>query len=798
MKYKYILLIFSGFVFSFSGIHAQPQNPLSHSVHAANAANGPGMAQLMKGAVEVPSKRTLFSSTYKKANGEIICQYSSQIINYPDANGNLQHISTDLTSNSNGWAAAQQPNACYFHLDRSTAINLGPGQEMDFNVNSSINGAAYDENISSLDKNIVSLNLSSTIHKKITFLTNGIETDYIIDSSIGPKINISEELIFPSTTCKLIRDNMRGKQSGDGWVGDYILVSNQDNSEAARFHAPLCYDSKGNWCIGSYTTEIKDGKVILITSVPSNWLSKAAYPIVIDPLVTGPTAKWTGGNIPSCRFPNFSADSIHVIIPGKITISRFIINYAYQTNGNIPVYLEQGKFYFSTTSCRNNPSDTISCDRDPGQRDFQPGACFLDTGVQNDFHCFLTSCYAPQCDSQDFYLTVHLSRTTGGNACDTDFVWYTKYLAEPYYQFKATIIGNTVQPDSITPIVLTPTTQCSDVCSLKMIVKAGYGVPPYKISHPWDSVKYTAGTYLVSDNCTSEGSVTLNLKIPNCPTYCGKSTTLTVPPPLVIDACGDTAKGWPVQTVTINPTPKIVSAPDTMVVCSGVPLNFILTSCVGGTSITWTGNNGSSGKGNITTSVFDTSSNNITDTVIYKVVGTINGCASDTEPVTAIINPYPAGAVHGGDTISQGSSTNLSVSGGTTYSWLPPIGLSCTNCPNPTANPSSTTVYYATVTNKEGCSWVDSVEIVVLENKIIVPNVITPNGDGVNDYLVIKGLQYYPHSTLNIFDRWGKEVYTTTNYTNNWDGGDQSDGVYFYILTLNTGKKYQGYFQLIK
>lgn len=792
MKYKYFLLVFSGFLCSVPGM-AQIHNPFVQSVTPQYTSKTSGMSTLMKGAVEDISKRTLYSSTYRTPKGKVICRYSSQLLNYPDVNGILQPINTELSSDGRGWVASHQPNACYFRLDRSTAISIGNGEEIDFNMNSSINGAAYDGNISSVEKNMVTLNLADGIQKKINFLLNSIETDYVLDSSIGTEVTISEQIKYPSGF-KLIPDTMRGTQTPEGWAGDYIVVSLKDNSEVSRFHAPLCYDSKGNWCIGGYRTQVQNGKVILITSVPLNWLANATYPIVIDPLVTGPTAKWTGGSIPSCLFPNFSKDSIHVIIPGKINITKLIINYAYETNGSVPVYLEQGKFYFST-SCRNTPSDTLSCDHDKGNRDFEPGYCFLDTGA--DFHCLLTSCFAPSCDSQSFYLTAHLSRVTGAGGCDTNFVWYSKYLQEPYYQFMATVIGNTVQPDSTAPLITTPTTQCSDICSLKMVVNVNYGVPPYRISHPWDTAKYTGGLYSISDNCTAFGSTTLNLTIPNCPTYCGKSTTLTVPPPLVIDACNDTAKGWPVQTVTINPTPKVASSPDTTRVCSGVPLVYTLTSCVSGSSINWTGNNGVSGKGNINDIVIDTSFTK-PDTVIYKIVSSIDGCASDTQVAVGIVNPYPAGGISGVDTISYGSSTTLTASGGSSYLWFPSAGLSCTTCPAPVASPTVTTIYYATVTNKEGCSWVDSVLVLVLDNKIIVPNVITPNGDGVNDYLVIKGLQYYPNSSLDIFDRWGKEIYSTTNYVNNWDGGDQSDGVYFYVLTLNTGEKYQGYIQLIK
>jgi gliding motility-associated-like protein len=69
--------------------------------------------------------------------------------------------------------------------------------------------------------------------------------------------------------------------------------------------------------------------------------------------------------------------------------------------------------------------------------------------------------------------------------------------------------------------------------------------------------------------------------------------------------------------------------------------------------------------------------------------------------------------------------------------------------------------------------------------ELIIPNVFTPNGDGVNDELVIRGLRR--GSSLLIYDRTGKEVFASTDYENNWDGKDGygkdlPPGTYWYVL----------------
>ena len=183
--------------------------------------------------------------------------------------------------------------------------------------------------------------------------------------------------------------------------------------------------------------------------------------------------------------------------------------------------------------------------------------------------------------------------------------------------------------------------------------------------------------------------------------------------------------------------------------------------------------------------------------VSYDVIGSLNGC-SDTVKAIGVINPLPDVVVRGSDTLTQGTSEVLTASGGQTYSWSPSSGLSCTNCANPVASPTVNTTYSVTVTDSLGCTSSRVFTIDVIDQNISIPNVITPNGDGRNDEFVIKNLEYYHNSELEIFDRWGSKVYSSNNYQNNWDGGNESDGVYYYILTLPTEKKYYGFLQIIK
>ena len=72
----------------------------------------------------------------------------------------------------------------------------------------------------------------------------------------------------------------------------------------------------------------------------------------------------------------------------------------------------------------------------------------------------------------------------------------------------------------------------------------------------------------------------------------------------------------------------------------------------------------------------------------------------------------------------------------------------------------------------------------------------SPNGDGINDFFVIQGIEGYPNSELILFNRWGNQVHKVNNYQNNWfgqwEGIDLPDGVYFYYLEDGEGNEYSG------
>ena len=77
-----------------------------------------------------------------------------------------------------------------------------------------------------------------------------------------------------------------------------------------------------------------------------------------------------------------------------------------------------------------------------------------------------------------------------------------------------------------------------------------------------------------------------------------------------------------------------------------------------------------------------------------------------------------------------------------------------------------------------------------------IPNIFTPNNDGVNDQFEVPCVSEQNPAYLVVYNRWGDEVYQSDNYTNQWDGTHVGvalpDGTYFYVLQLINGTKTQG------
>ncbi len=242
-------------------------------------------------------------------------------------------------------------------------------------------------------------------------------------------------------------------------------------------------------------------------------------------------------------------------------------------------------------------------------------------------------------------------------------------------------------------------------------------------------------------------------------------------------------------TVTINLlTGPTINITNDTAICLG---ESIMLNASGGTGYLWSPS-GSLSSATISNPIASPSITTIYSVIVYSPVCNLTGTVK-----VKVISIIPT--VSSPTQICKGETVQLSASGGTSYFWSPAYGLSNPNISSPMAFPDSTTHYLVKI-SEEGCFKVDSVTITVIDCYLNIPNVFTPNDDGVNDLfdVVYKGNESF---YLIICNRWGKKVFESDDRNNQWNGKikntDAADGVYYYVLVIGK-KEYDGTVTLMR
>jgi gliding motility-associated-like protein len=103
------------------------------------------------------------------------------------------------------------------------------------------------------------------------------------------------------------------------------------------------------------------------------------------------------------------------------------------------------------------------------------------------------------------------------------------------------------------------------------------------------------------------------------------------------------------------------------------------------------------------------------------------------------------------------------------------------------------------VASDMGCLDTAYLSVQVIDDILTFPNIITPNSDGFNDVFKILNVEKFPESKLTVFNRWGKVVYESTPYRNDWDGEDVAEGTYYFVFLYGKdGKEYKGSLTIMK
>lgn len=259
--------------------------------------------------------------------------------------------------------------------------------------------------------------------------------------------------------------------------------------------------------------------------------------------------------------------------------------------------------------------------------------------------------------------------------------------------------------------------------------------------------------------------------------------------------CKDTIK----KAMIIYPLPVLqLAGRDT---CQNKPTQL---SVSGGATYTWTPSAGLSDPNSAnpvatlaTTTVFSVTANNSF------------GCVGSN--TLQIIIQEPPANISWDTTIVIGESAMLPgyAGPGFTYTWTPPDYLSCTSCINPVASPTVDFVYTVKISDSKGCfERVNTYTVHILEKSSVdVPTAFTPNGDGVNDRIMVDGWGIKKLNYFRVYNRWGELIYETSDLNAGWDGYykgvPQNIETYVYhteVETYTDSKPVQktGYFKLLR
>jgi len=284
----------------------------------------------------------------------------------------------------------------------------------------------------------------------------------------------------------------------------------------------------------------------------------------------------------------------------------------------------------------------------------------------------------------------------------------------------------------------------------------------------------------------------------------------------------------------VNQTP-IATINSNSPICAGTPLDLSAKTVSGGI-YSWSGPSGYHSAAQDTVILSSSTAN----TGTYSLLITANGCTSELSTVTVVVtncladlsvvktvnNLYPIfghtvvftiKATNNGPDNATGVLVKDLLLSGYSYvsstttlgTYVPGTGiwtidsmkvgvsalLTITATVNSTGDYTNTAIISG---NQPNGNPADSISTVVTyPTDFFIPEGFSPNGDGINDAFVIRGLINYPENNIMIFNRWGDKVFGANPYLNNWNGNSTAGlrvggdalptGTYFYVLELGDG-----------
>lgn len=743
-----------------------------------------------KDGIELLHYRTLDSRYFLKKGTDGKEFYSQQAygpINYVDANGYIRAIDYWLrpTDNTGIYSAEQQPTPIVLNLQAPyTSISI---KDLNFQYNRDLQlyyqkGSTFttpqrmrtEQHTAGRD-GVWITNIFPGVDAEMAFRKAAIKTNFIISDknvvdATSDYLIIDDPVTLPEGYV-LVKEDVDGYNLYNGdWKGD-LVVKNMFGLRMLRIERPVILDQQRNKthqqdqvdAIGYQLIKTETGYIIRMR-ISTKWLlaDERKYPVIIDPTLIG-EATYTSGDIgfefdASCwSETDYCSYSLDITVPGKTTLTAAYFDGTY--------YSQNFGCFFVTDCLMSEAAFRILgiCDDSPAVGSFwtclPPVGDSAGTCYGEDLDMFNTvACIPPQCDDYEFTFemrTYHCSCTQPPCSILCHFM--------PSGSWVITIEGKTVEENPIQSTTHPDFVICEGD-SIDLFASGQWGVPPYQ--YEW----LPGGVFE--------------------PTHWVAPTTTTTYTSVIHDVCDmtDTVS----QVVTVNPAPVINIGP-----FEGCYLTT-MTAPAGYSEYIWT---------DASDSVLATGTNTLTvdSTGTYYVTVTDgNGCSGTSSPILAfvyeapVINAYPD-TVFVNDGALALLEVEVIVGDDVSFSWVPAENVNCPTCASTLAYSVGEENTFYVYGEEHGCiSEPDSIVVVMSESELIIPNAFTPNGDGLNDEFNILNPIFYPIFSFEIYNRWGQQVFATSDVTRGWDGTydgrDQEVGMYVWMVTYEKanepGKQY--------
>jgi gliding motility-associated-like protein len=260
------------------------------------------------------------------------------------------------------------------------------------------------------------------------------------------------------------------------------------------------------------------------------------------------------------------------------------------------------------------------------------------------------------------------------------------------------------------------------------------------------------------------------------------------------------------SVVTLNSQTQITSQPITTISqCANSIATISVTAT--GTNLTYQWFKDNNIIAGATASIYTDNNfqSNSVGAYTVRVAGACGTLTSNASVWSLITSPLSITVTANPSTVSRGQTTQLTAiaPGATNFVWTPALGIT-----NPTSNSSiarvlNTTTYSVTGTNTQGCAVTGTVLVTAVDDfNVTAMEVFTPNGDGINDFFVIRNIDVYTDNRLTIYDKNGRLVYDKNGYLNNWDGMHNGKPLqkdtYYYVLQIKNQIIRKGAITLIR